>query len=223
MREGDASSTRPTRGRLITFEGGEGAGKSTQLALLAQYLENKGIDVVTTREPGGSPGAEAIRKILLDPKNDGWPPMTEALLHFAARSDHMTNVVGPALAKGKWVLCDRFIDSTLAYQGVAQGLGSSVIEQLAALVLKGRKPDMTIVLDLDPKIAMSRVNERDDAPTRYDLMDIAFHNRLREAFLMIVRSDPARCVVVDATYSEDLVAEMISGFVSDRLELDLAS
>lgn len=223
MREGGGTPSRGPRGRLVTFEGGEGAGKSTQLALLAENLRKRGIDIVETREPGGSPGAEAIREILLDPENKGWPPMTEALLHFAARCDHMTRVVEPALAAGKWVLCDRFTDSTMAYQGVAQGLGSSVIEQLSALTLKGRKPDLTIVLDLDPEIGMKRLAERGGKPTRYDLMDIAFHRRLREAFLMIVRSDPARCVVVDATYSEDFVAEMVSGAVIDRLELDLAS
>ena len=223
MRDGSGTASRGPRGRLITFEGGEGAGKSTQLSFLAETLRKRGVGVVETREPGGSPGAEAIRALLLDPENKGWPAMTEALLHFAARCDHMSRVVEPALASGKWVLCDRFTDSTMAYQGVAQGLGSSVIEQLSALTLKGRKPDLTIVLDLDPEIGLKRVSERGDAPTRYDLMDIAFHRRLREAFLMIVRSDPARCVVVDATYSEDFVAEMVSGAVTSRLEMDLAS
>ena len=223
MKDGSGTASRAPRGRLITFEGGEGAGKSTQLSLLAENLRNRGIEVVETREPGGSPGAEAIRTLLLDPDNKGWPPMTEALLHFAARSDHMTRVVEPALTSGKWVLCDRFTDSTMAYQGVAQGLGSSVIEQLSALTLKGRKPDLTLVLDLDPEIGLKRISERGGKPTRYDLMDISFHRRLREAFLMIVRSDPARCVVVDATYSEDFVAEMVSGAVTDRLEMELAS
>jgi len=211
-----------TRGRLITFEGGEGVGKSTQVARLAEELRQKGVDVLETREPGGSPGAEAIRTLLLDPDLKGWPPMAEALLHFAARSDHMVRVIEPALAAGTWVLCDRFTDSTMAYQGVTQGLGTSIIEQLSALTLKGRRPDLTIVLDLDPEVGLRRVAARGEDRNRYELMDLEFHRRLREAYLMIVRSDPARCVVVEATYSVDDVAEQISALVSGRLEARLA-
>lgn len=217
----DARPAMRTRGRLITFEGGEGVGKSTQLRLLAEQLRAQGIDVVETREPGGSPGAEAIRKLILDPSMKGLPPMAEALLHFAARCDHMVRIVEPALVAGSWVLCDRFTDSTMAYQGVAQGLGTSIIEQLSALTLKGRRPDLTIVLDLDPEIGLRRVEERDEEKNRYDQMDMEFHRRLREAYLMIVRGDPARCMVVDASYAADLVAEQISAIVSGRLEARL--
>ena len=215
----DLRPVRLPRGRLITFEGGEGVGKSTQLRLLAEKLRSDGIKVLETREPGGSSGGEAIRNVLLDPSlKENWTPMSEALMHFAARADHMARVVEPALASGKWVLCDRFTDSTMAYQGIAQGLGTSVIEQLSALTLKGRKPDLTIVLDLDPEVGQRRVAERGEQASRYDMMEIAFHRRLREAFLMIVRSDPARCVVVESGHPVDLVADQISAIVSGRLE-----
>ena len=218
----DIRPMRRQRGRLITFEGGEGVGKSTQINLLAEKLRADGVDVRTTREPGGSSGGEAIRSVLLDPDLKGWPPMSEALMHFAARADHMARVIDPALAAGEWVLCDRFTDSTMAYQGITQGLGTSIIEQLSALTLKGRKPDLTIVLDLDPEVGLKRVAERGGTVSRYDMMDMEFHRRLREAFLMIVRSDPARCIVVDAAHPVDMVADQVSAIVAGRLEVRLA-
>lgn len=149
-----------SRGRFITLEGGEGAGKSTQIALLAKQLQDRGIDVQTTREPGGSPGAEAIRGLLVTGAPDRWDAMTEALLHYAARRDHVRVAIEPALARGTWVLCDRFADSTMAYQGYGHDLGRDVIDRLHALVLGPLQPDLTLILDLDETTGLTRAVAR---------------------------------------------------------------
>jgi dTMP kinase len=187
------------RGRFITFEGGEGAGKSTQIALLAERLRAEhDIDPVVTREPGGTPGAEAIRALLVEGDADRWDAMSEALLVFAARRDHVERVIRPALATGRWVLCDRFIDSTMAYQGIAGGLGRAAIEQLTALTIGGLRPDLTLILDLPVEIGLARTGDRDHAETRYEERSVSFHKLIRNALRQIVELHPERCRLVDA-------------------------
>ncbi|MEE2996322.1 MAG: dTMP kinase [Pseudomonadota bacterium] len=209
-----------TRGKFITFEGGEGAGKSTQIDLLAEAMENIGIGVTTTREPGGSPGAETIRNLLLDPKCD-WDTPTETLLHFAARADHYTTKIAPALKHGKWVLCDRFADSTRAYQGYGLGLNIAAIELLYEMTLGDFKPDLTLVFDLPVEISLERMKARGDDPDRYEQMDISFHQRLREGFLEIAHNEPDRCAVIDANATIDTVTSLIKDCVEKRLDVEL--
>lgn len=205
------------KGRFITFEGGEGAGKSTQLKRLAASLRKRGIDVVTTREPGGSPGAEQIRGLLVSGDPDRWDGTTEALLHFAARRDHMRSTVWPALEAGKWVLCDRFADSTLAYQGYGHGLPHEAIRDLYRVTLGDFAPDLTLILDLPVEAGLKRAAARGGAEDRYEKMDRAFHQRLRDGFLTIATQEPRRCAVVPADQSEDRVAAVILAVVDERL------
>jgi dTMP kinase len=207
------------RGKFITIEGGEGAGKSTQVHRLAERLQAGGLVVVETREPGGSPGAEAIRGLLLAPSDHEWEPATEALLHFAARQEHVTKTISPALARGAWVVSDRFADSTMAYQGYGLGLGAETIEALYELSLGNFRPDLTILLDLSAEEGMDRARSRGDQLDRYETMDIAFHRRLRQGFLDIAARDSERCVVVDASGSIDDVSTQIFDAVKSRLEL----
>ncbi|MGB0631849.1 MAG: dTMP kinase [Alphaproteobacteria bacterium] len=209
-------------GKFITFEGGEGAGKSTQISRLADSLKNAGISVIVTREPGGSPGAETIRNLLLDPEND-WDPPTETLLHFAARADHYTTLIAPALKRGDWVLCDRFADSTRAYQGYGLGLDIEAIEMLYELTLGDFVPDLTLVLDLPVATGMARMHARAGDPDRYEQMDIGFHERLRDGFLEIARKEPGRCAVIDAAADIDIVTARIKDCVADRLGAKLAA
>ena len=210
-----------TRGRFITFEGGEGAGKSTQAPRLAARLKSQGHEVVITREPGGSPGAEAIRELLLRGAADRWSPVTETLLMYAARRDHIERVIGPALARGAWVVCDRFADSTLAYQGYGQGLGREAIAALYALAVGALKPDLTLVLDLPVAEGLARAGGRNgtgaQAEDRYEQMDPAFHERLRQGFHDIVRREPERCILIDAHGDEEAVAARIRAVVDERL------
>jgi len=209
------------RGRFITLEGGEGAGKSTQQRRLAAWLRAGGREVVETREPGGSPGAEEIRRLLVTGAAGRWDPMTEALLIFAARRDHLSQTVEPALARGAWVVCDRFVDSTMAYQGYAQGLGRAAVETLYTLVVGDLKPDLTLVLDLPIAEGLKRAQARNGAAAlgedRYEQMDLRFHERLRAGFHDIVAREPARCVLVDAAGDADAVAARIAAAVSERL------
>lgn len=207
-------------GKFLTFEGGEGAGKSTQIRRLAEALENIGIPVTSTREPGGSPGAETIRGLLLDPAAE-WDPPTEALLHFAARADHYTTRIAPALRAGDWVLCDRFADSTRAYQGYGLGLPMEAIETLNEVALGTFAPDLTIILDVPVETGMKRMNARDGDPDRYEQMDVAFHKRLRQGFLDIARKEPGRCEVVDADTDIDTVTARIFDCVARRLGVTL--
>lgn len=206
-----------TRGRFITFEGGEGAGKSTQLRLLAEALMLAGNEVVTTREPGGSLGAEAIRALLVTGEVDRWDAETEALLHSAARRDHLAKTVWPALERGAWVVCDRFADSTLAYQGYGHGLSTRFITDLTRLAIGDFKPDLTLVLDLPVEIGLQRAIGRGGAEDRYERMGSAFHERLRQGFLTIAASDPDRCVVVDATSDPQAVHQQVLRAVRSRL------
>jgi dTMP kinase len=210
--------TRP--GRLVTFEGGEGAGKSTQIERLAAALRAVGLDPLVTREPGGTPGAEQIRRLLVEGPPDRWLPLSETLLLLAARHDHVVRRIAPALADGRWVLCDRFMDSTLVYQGVAGAVGEAVVARLHATVLRDLRPDLTVILDVPVATGLGR--QKALGRQRYEQMTIAFHERVREGFLALARAEPARCVVVDATGPVDAVAGIIRNLVGRRFGLELA-
>lgn len=205
--------------RFITFEGGEGAGKSTQIKRLAARLNARGIPVLLTREPGGSPGAEEIRQLLVTGGTDRWEGQTEALLNFAARSDHLKRTILPALSEGTWVLCDRFSDSTMAYQGYGHGLGRDAVQKLTDLVVGTHMPDLTLVLDLPVEAGLKRALDRGDGEDRYEKMGHDFHERLRQAFLDIAKAEPGRCAVFDAQQSVDRIEEQIWAVTSERLGL----
>ncbi|MBL6945975.1 MAG: dTMP kinase [Rhodospirillales bacterium] len=189
-----------TQGVFITFEGGEGSGKSTQVELLGQALGGAGIDVIATREPGGAPAAEDIRALLVQGDTDRWSPESEALLNYAARAEHLRQTIRPALQSGKWVLCDRFADSTMAYQGYGHGLGRDWVGALHKLVIGDLQPDLTIILDIPVETGLKRASIRGGVD-RYERMDVQFHERLRAGFLDIAERQPERCTVIDATGS----------------------
>jgi dTMP kinase len=207
-----------TKGRFITLEGGEGGGKSTQVFRLADRLRRAGLQVVATREPGGAEGAEIIRKLLVSGDPGRWDAMTELLLHFAARRDHLRRTIWPALERGHWVVCDRFADSTMAYQGYGQGLGRTPVDTVYRLVVGDFKPDLTLILDLPAADGLGRADTR-GGENRYERMDLAFHERLRQGFLEIARGEPERCVVIDASRPIDTVAEAIAAAVRSRLSV----
>lgn len=207
------------RGVFITFEGGEGAGKSTQSARLAGRLRATGREVVTTREPGGSAGAEAIRALLVEGALDRWSATSEALLMYAARFDHLERVIGPALDRGAIVICDRFADSTRAYQGAGGGADPALIGALETAVRSRCWPDLTFVFDLEPAAGLARAAGRVDGESRFEARDLDFHRRLRSAFLDIARGDPDRCVVVDSTDAPDAVEAAVWRAVAERLDL----
>ncbi|WP_043335359.1 dTMP kinase [Belnapia moabensis] len=202
------------RGRFITLEGGEGAGKSTQAGRLVAALEAEGIHVLRTREPGGAPGAEAIRSVLLG--QDPWDGVAECMLHFAARREHVERTIRPALEAGRWVVSDRFADSTLAYQCFGQGVPRHVFDALAAVALEGLRPDLTLVLEIDPEAGLARAAARGDA-NRYEAMDAAFHARVRDGFRAIAAAEPNRCLLLDATGTPEGVAGEILKAVRARL------
>jgi dTMP kinase len=187
------------RGQLITFEGGEGTGKSTQAMRLADRLTRAGRDVVRTREPGGSAGAEAIRRLIVRGEVDRWSPVSEVLLLYAARSDHVERVIVPALGRGAIVVCDRFADSTRAYQGAASLGPLELIMTLEKFVLRDVKPDLTFVLDAPVETGLARAAARRGGETRFEAKGAAFHKRLRRGFLAIAAAEPERCIVIDAT------------------------
>jgi dTMP kinase len=207
------------RGKFITLEGGEGAGKTTQISRLKDWLETRNINVLTTREPGGSEGAEQIRELLVNGDIARWDAMTEALLNFAARRDHVEKVIKPALAAGTWVISDRFADSTTAYQGYGHGLGADVISAMYDLVLPSFSTDLTIVLDLETEAGLKRALSRSDGEDRYERMDIEFHQRLRQGFLEIARNSPDRCALIDASGDENQVFTALLAVVQARLGL----
>lgn len=206
-----------TQGFFISFEGGEGAGKSTQIRRLADRLATAGHDVVVTREPGGSPGAEAIRELLVNGAADRWSPVTETLLMYAARRDHVERVIRPALSRGAIVLCDRFADSTRAYQGAGGDAPASLIASLEDHVLGGTVPDLTLILDLPAEIGLQRAEVRGGA-ARFESKGLAFHERLRAGYLEIARREPERCVVIEANADIDAVTAAIGDAVGQRLE-----
>ena len=209
-------------GKFITFEGGEGTGKSTQVALLADALRAAGIDVVTTREPGGAPGAEEIRNLLVNGAVNRWTPMSEALLNNAARAEHLDKTVFPALKAGKWVISDRFADSTLAYQGYGHGVSRKALDDLSSAVLGDFKTDLTIIFDLDLEIGLKRAGARGQGEDRYERMGYDFHQRLRQGFLQIAEAEPGRCALIDAAASIENVAAAIRTIVSQRLQVTLS-
>jgi dTMP kinase len=202
------------RGRFITLEGGEGAGKSTQARLLAARLREAGHGACLTREPGGAPGAERLRELLLSGEI-AWSLRAETLLHFAARAEHVERTIRPALDAGAFVVCDRFADSTMAYQGYAQGDDRTAIATLTDML--GLRPDLTLVLDLDVETALRRLAARGSAADRYERMGVAFFARIREAFRVIAAADPARCVLVPAGGPVEAVADAIWTVVRERL------
>ena len=204
-------------GRLMTFEGGEAAGKSTQVCILVDRLLRAGRRAIATREPGGSPAAEDIRETLLSGKVKQFGPFAEALLFSIARQDHIDTVISDALARGQWVVCDRFLDSTRAYQGATGGVPAPVISALERLTLHGVMPNLTIVLDISVEEGLARMARRRGAPDRFESQDISQHERIRKAFLDIAEEEPGRCVVIDARKPEALVAEDVWEAVAERL------
>jgi dTMP kinase len=203
--------------RFITLEGGEGAGKSTQARRLATALRGAGLDIVETREPGGSPGAEEIRRLLTAGEPARWSPMAETLLHFAARADHVRRTIRPALAAGRWVCCDRFADSTMAYQGYGHGIDRDFIARLAVAVLGDLRPDLTLIFDLPVEQGLARAAARSGHEDRYEKMDRSFHEALRRGFLDIAGQDPQRCVVIDAGGDEAMTWQQVGAALRDRL------
>jgi dTMP kinase len=206
-----------TRGRFISLEGGEGAGKSTQLRILAERLKGAGHGVVTTREPGGSPGAEAIRALIVTGEADRWSAISETLLMYAARRDHIERTVCPALERGAWVISDRFADSTRAYQGAGGGAPLGLVDALERFVLEDLRPELTLVLDLPVEQGLARAGLRGGGEARFEAKGEAFHRRLREAFLDIARAEPERCAVIDAAPATAVVSDAIWRIVAARL------
>lgn len=220
------TADRPS-GKFITFEGGEGTGKTTQIKLLAEGLRAQGHDVVTTREPGGAPGADSIRSLLVSGATDKWDPLSECLLLFAARREHLNKTIWPALKQGAWVLCDRFSDSTMAYQGYGHDVAKPFIQGLYDAVVGDFAPDLTLILDLDVKVGLDRANTRNtetaSGEDRFERLDEAFHERLRQGFLDIAQHEPDRCAVIDADNTPDVVGAAIWMAVEKRLDTQLAA
>jgi dTMP kinase len=220
-----------TPGKFITFEGGEGSGKSTQARLLAEHLRAAGRDVVATREPGGTPFAEQVRALLLDPATAAHAPVSEALLFYAARADHLEKVIRPALAAARWVVCDRFSDSTDVYQAHAGGLDRATFEMLEHAIVGSTRPSLTFVIDIDPAVGRARALQRrvgaaataarpaapDDGGDSYERRDMAFHEALRRGFLAIAEAEPQRCVVIDGSRPEQEVAAAIRAVLARRM------
>ena len=205
---------------FITFEGGDGSGKSTQVNLLKDYLDNLNFETIKTREPGGTPSAEILRDLLTTGEVEKWTPMSEALLMWASRYEHLIQVIEPALNSGKNVICDRFYDSTYAYQGVAHNLGINKMEKLKKIIIGDIEPDVTFVLDIDPKVGLKRSLDRSNQENRFESYNIDFHNKIRSAFLEIAKKNKNRCVVVDASLNEqeinNLIIAVIDNLITDN-------
>jgi dTMP kinase len=206
------------RGVFITFEGGEGTGKTTQIRRLSDWLKTQGREIVVTREPGGTAEADHIRKLLVEGEPGRWPPLAETLLFYAARDEHLERLIRPTLSRGCWVLCDRFIDSTMAYQGYGRGLGRELIETLDASVVGATRPDLTLILDLPVASGLARAGARGGAEQRFERADLSFHQKLRDAFLEIAKREPKRCKVIDVSGSKDEVEALIRRAVSLTFE-----
>jgi dTMP kinase len=206
------------RGRFITFEGGEGSGKSTHSRLLSERLKPLGIELVLTREPGGSPGAEAIRHVLMSGAAKPLGAEAEALLFAAAREDHIRSTIEPALARGAWVICDRFVDSTRVYQGTLGHVDPKFIRALERVTVGDLKPDLTFILDVPADVGLGRAGKRrgEAAADRFEAESIGAHQELREAYRLLALSEPARCILIDATEQKAAVAERIWKTVNDR-------
>jgi dTMP kinase len=216
---------RSKQGLFVTFEGGEGSGKSTQIRLLADRLRRMGIDILVTREPGGSPGAEAVRHMLLSGAAEEFGTRMEALLFAAARNDHVEELIRPALASGAVVLCDRFLDSSRVYQGVTGNLEPSFIQNLERVAINGVMPDCTIILDLPAAEGLKRARARAESepqpsePDRFEKEELETHEKRREAFLDIADEEPLRCRVVDALATPEVIAEKIFSIVEPLLPI----
>jgi dTMP kinase len=206
-------------GRFITFEGGEGGGKSTHAKLLGERLQNAGIDVVLTREPGGSPGAEIIRHVLLSGAAKPLGAETEAILFAAARDDHVRATIEPALESGKWVICDRFLDSTRVYQGILGHVDARLIRGLERVMVGETMPDLTLILDVPVEVGLARANARrgDAAIDRFEAENVEFHEKLRGSYAALAKLEPERCVLIDAARSKEAVQDEIWKVVSERL------
>ena len=216
----ETSATRPSgRGRFISFEGGEGSGKSTQIHILAERLNAARLRTIVTREPGGSPGAEVIRHLLLSGMGKLLGPDAETLLFMAARDDHVHTLIEPALRQGTWVLCDRFSDSTRAYQGQLGHVMPALVNAMERVTIGDLKPDLTVILDIPVEIGMQRAALRrgSDMPDRFESENLQFHQRLREAYRQIASAEPERCVLIDANADTTIVAARIWAALRDRL------
>jgi dTMP kinase len=205
-------------GRFLTIEGIEGVGKTTQVARLSQYLAERGIDHVVSREPGGTPLAEKMRELVLHPRDETLPPAAELLLMFAARAVHLANRIEPALKAGRWVICDRFTDATYAYQGAGRGMGQTDIRHLETLVQGARRPDLTLLLDVPVDVGLERSRRRDAGGVRdrFDRERAEFFERVREAYLARARAEPQRMAIIDAVASMDEVAKRITEVLGTR-------
>ncbi|MEH3125592.1 dTMP kinase [Agrobacterium cavarae] len=211
----------PQKGLFISFEGGEGAGKSTQIRILAETLRSRGLEVVVTREPGGSPGAEAIRHVLLSGAAEAFGVRMEAMLFAAARNDHVEEVIGPALESGAVVLCDRFLDSSRVYQGTTGNLETDFIETLQRIAVDGTMPDLTLIFDIPAVDGLARARKRADdgaTPDRFEKEELETHEKRREAYLDIALNEPRRCRIVDAKQPQERVTEDVLSMVEPLLE-----
>lgn len=205
------------RGRFITFEGTEGVGKSTQVALAAAWLQGRGIKTLATREPGGTPVAERLRQLVLEPREGAVDATTELLMIFAARAHHVASLIRPALRRGQWVLCDRFTDATEAYQGGGSGVSAATIRQLAKIAHPRLAPDLTLLLDAPREVAIARLTGRGGRPDRFEVEDAAFFDRVRAAYLAIAAREPGRVAIIDASGDEQSVAALIVRAIASRL------
>jgi dTMP kinase len=207
--------------RFITFEGIEGSGKTTQIQLLSNYFEDRGIDHLLTREPGGTPIGDQIRRLVLDPRNSAMTPVCELLLYAAARAQHLEQVIGPAFDAGRLVLCDRFTDATFAYQGYGRSIPLDLIDALHDLKTLALRPDLTLLFDIDPGLALQRARERDhggaEDQTRFEQEDLAFHKRVRAGYLEMSRNEPDRFAVLDARGAVDEVHLRVIEIIARRL------
>jgi dTMP kinase len=212
------------RGRFITFEGGEGSGKSTQAQALVDRLKSLAVGVVLTREPGGSPGAEVIRHVILSGAAKPLGPEAEAILFAAARDDHMQNTVKPALERGRWVVCDRFMDSTRVYQGALGNVDQRLLRGLERITVGEFRPDLTFILDVPPEVGLARATERRGSgkADRFEQEGLEFHEKLRAAYREVAEGDPERCVLIDSQQPKERVAERIWAIVNERLDPTLA-
>ena len=206
-------------GQFITFEGGEGSGKSSQIKILKSKLIDKGIDVVCTREPGGTPSAEILRELVTTGEVNKWEPMTEALLMFASRYEHTKNLIIPSLENGKWVLCDRFYHSTYAYQGLGHGLGLKAMEALKKISIGEIEPDLVFFLDIDPMDGIKRTMGRHTNEDRFEKMDISFHTKLRDAFLGFSKTYSENSVVINASQEINKISDIIFEEIEKRFKI----
>ena len=202
--------------RFITFEGGEGSGKSTQIKILRNSL-SKNQKVVISREPGGTKEAELIRKLLVKGKSSKWSGVTEVLLNFTARKDHVDKIIVPNLKKGKWVLCDRFTDSTIVYQGYGRDINESLIKNLNKFLINNLNPKLTFLLDIDPKVGLRRSKKRINNELRYENMPLSYHKKIRKAYLDIASKNKNRIKIIDASLDKDVISEIIWSFIQKEL------